>query len=62
VVTIPLEIAAQVADAAVEFMAAEAILLDYLKTGAPEVPAFAEARRGMMAALAELSRRLRRMA
>ncbi len=60
VVTIPLEIAAQVADAAVEFMAAEAILLDYLKTGAPEARAFAEARRGMMAALAELSRRLRK--
>jgi regulator of RNase E activity RraA len=59
VATIPLEIAAEVADAATEFVAAEAIVLDYLKTGAATVPAFTEARRGMMDALAALSRRLR---
>jgi regulator of RNase E activity RraA len=59
VTTIPLEIAAEVADAATEFVAAEAIVLDYLKKGASTVHGFAEARRGMMVALADLSRRLR---
>jgi regulator of RNase E activity RraA len=58
VATIPLEIAADVADAATEFVAAEAILLDYLKAGTPQPHAFAEARRAMMDALAALSRRL----
>src|SRR6266545_2593620 len=57
--TIPLEIADEVADAAVELVAAEAILLDHLKSGTPEVPGFAEARRAMMDALGVLSRRLR---
>jgi regulator of RNase E activity RraA len=56
---IPAEIAGQIADAAVEFVAAEAIVLDYLKSGRPEVKAFAEARRAMMDALAALSRRVR---
>ena len=58
VATIPLEIASEVAGAAAEFVAAEAIVLDYLKTPAPEPHAFAEARRGMMDAIAALSRRL----
>ena len=62
VATIPLEIASEVAGAAREFVAAEAIVLDYLKTGAAEVRAFAEARRAMMDAIAALSRRLRRAA
>ena len=59
VATIPLEIASEVADAATEFVAAEAIVLDYLKAGAATVPGFSDARRGMMNALAALSRRLR---
>ena len=59
VVTIPLEIASEVADAATEFVAAEAIVLDYLKAGVVTVPGFREARRGMMDALAALSRRVR---
>lgn len=62
VVTIPLEIAGEVADAAAEFVAAEAIVLDYLKPGRVEVAGFAAARRGMMDSLAALSRRLRRIA
>ncbi len=62
VATIPLEIAADVADAATEFVSAEAIVLDYLKAGSPDVRKFGEARRGMMAAVAALSRRLRRIA
>ena len=60
VATIPLEIAGEVADAATEFVAAEAIVLDYLRSGSPKVPAFAEARGAMMDALGALSRRLRR--
>ena len=62
VATIPLEIAGEVADAATEFVLAEAIVLDYLKAGSPDVRKFGEARRGMMDGLAALSRRLRRVA
>ena len=51
---------AEVADAAAEFVAAEAIVLDYLRSGSPKVPAFAEARGAMMERSAALSRRLRR--
>jgi regulator of RNase E activity RraA len=58
VCTIPLEIAGQVADAAVEFIAAESIVLDYLKSGRPEPKAFAQARAAMMDAIAKLGRRL----
>jgi regulator of RNase E activity RraA len=59
VATIPLEIASDVADAAVEFAAAEAIVLDYLKQGSVTVRGYAEARRGMMDAIGALGRRLR---
>jgi regulator of RNase E activity RraA len=59
VVTIPLDIAAEVGEVAVEFARAEAHVLDYLKQGKPEVKAFAEARKAMMADLAALSRRVR---
>lgn len=59
VTTIPMEIADQIADVASEFVAAEAIVLDYLKQGTPNVQRFSEARRGMMDALAALGRRVR---
>jgi regulator of RNase E activity RraA len=59
VTTIPLEIAGQVADVATEFVAAEAIVLDYLRKGGATIKGFAEARRGMMDAFATLSKRLR---
>jgi 4-hydroxy-4-methyl-2-oxoglutarate aldolase len=59
ITTIPLEIAADIADAAGEFVAAEAIVLDYLKCGKPEIEGFAEARKGMMSAQAALGKRLR---
>ncbi len=48
VATIPLSIASEVADAAAEFVQAEAIVLDYLKGGSAEVKRFGEARLGMM--------------
>ncbi|MEO8593159.1 MAG: RraA family protein [Candidatus Solibacter sp.] len=60
VTTIPLEIAGEVADAAVEFMAAEAILLDYLKAASPQPAAYADARSAMFDALGVIARRVRR--
>lgn len=62
VVTIPLEIAAEVGEVAGEFAAAEAHVLEYLKSGKPEVKAFTGAREAMMADLAALSQRVRRKA
>ena len=59
VTTIPIEIAAGVAQAAAEFCAAESIVLDYLKTGPPQVKAFRDARHAMMSALAALGKRVR---
>jgi len=59
VTTIPLQIAGEIADTAAEYVAAEAIVLDYLKTGKPEVKAFAEARRAMLEAIEALSKRVR---
>jgi regulator of RNase E activity RraA len=56
---IPTEIADQVAGAAEEFVAAEAIVLDYLKSGRPDVAAFSEARKSMMDAIAALAKKVR---
>jgi 4-hydroxy-4-methyl-2-oxoglutarate aldolase len=62
VTTIPLEIASEVGEVAAEFVKAEAILLDYLKAGAPSEKGFAEARKSMMDAIGSLGRRVRRKA
>jgi 4-hydroxy-4-methyl-2-oxoglutarate aldolase len=59
VTTIPAEIASEIADAAAEYVKAETIVLDYLKSGAPEAKAFGEARRGMLAEIGALGRRVR---
>ena len=59
VVTIPLEIAADVGQAAVEFAAAESHVLQYLASGKPNVKAFSEARKAMMNDLAKLGQRVR---
>jgi regulator of RNase E activity RraA len=59
VTTIPLSIAAEVADAAGEYVKAEAIVLDYLRSGKPEPKAFSEARKGMLAEIAALGKRVR---
>jgi regulator of RNase E activity RraA len=59
VCTIPAEISDQVAGVAQEFVAAEAIVLDYLKSGRPDVKAFGEARKAMMDAIEKLGRRVR---
>lgn len=59
VTTIPLEIASEVPQAAADFMAAESIVLDYLKSGRPDAAAFKEARLGMLAAIGALGKRVR---
>ena len=59
VATIPLEIASEVAGAAREFVQAEAIVLDYLKSPTVDAKGFTQARRGMMESIAALGRRIR---
>ncbi|HUP03690.1 MAG TPA: RraA family protein [Bryobacteraceae bacterium] len=59
VATIPLEIASEIPEAAAEYMAAEAMVLDYVKSGKPNPAGFSEARKAMTAALAALSKRVR---
>jgi 4-hydroxy-4-methyl-2-oxoglutarate aldolase len=59
VTIVPQEIADQIPAAAAEFAAAEAIVLDYLRSGKPEVKAFAQARGETMDRIAALGRRLR---
>ena len=59
IATIPIAIAADVAHAAAEYCAAESIVLDYLKSGPPDVTAFRDARGAMMSAIAALGKRVR---
>jgi 4-hydroxy-4-methyl-2-oxoglutarate aldolase len=59
VTTIPLDIAADIPDAAAEYVNAEKIVLDYLHAGKPDGKAFAEARKGMLDAVSALGRRVR---
>jgi len=59
ITTIPLAIASEIADAAAEYVAAESIVLDYLKAGSPQPKAYAEARGATMAAIAALGKRVR---
>jgi len=58
VTTIPDEIASEVAGAAGEYVAAEAVILDYLKAGAPDTARFSEARRECMRRIAALGERV----
>ena len=59
VTSVPIEIADEVADAAGEFVAAEGILLEYLRRPEAKTPeGFAEAHRACVAALGELGGRL----
>jgi regulator of RNase E activity RraA len=59
ITTIPLDIAPDIADAADEYVKAESLVLDYLKSGKPEAKAFGEARKAMLAEIAALGRRVR---
>jgi len=59
VTSIPLEIAADVADVAAEYAAAEAVVLDFIKTGSKDVDQYAEARREMLRRIEDLGKRVR---
>ncbi|MFN7994375.1 MAG: RraA family protein [Bryobacteraceae bacterium] len=59
VTTIPVEIGSEVAHAAAEYCAAEAVVLDYLKTGLRNVTGFAQARQESLHRIAELGNRVR---
>ena len=59
VVNIPLEIAADVADAAGEFVRAEAIMLEYLACGKVDIAGVRAARSEIMAAMSALGKRVR---
>jgi 4-hydroxy-4-methyl-2-oxoglutarate aldolase len=58
VTTIPHEIASGVARTAGEYVAAEAVILDYLKAGAPDPERFSQVRREFMRRIAELGERV----
>src|SRR5580704_3066733 len=62
VTTIPIEIAVDLPQAAAELAAAESMVLDYLRSGKPEVNQFREARQAMMAEFAAIGRRMRKHA
>lgn len=56
---IPLAIASEVAHAAAEFVQAEAVVLDYTRSGKRDVKAYSEARKETFRLIAELGKRLR---
>jgi regulator of RNase E activity RraA len=60
VTTIPLEIAVDVAHACAEFMAAEAVVLDFLKRGDVDPKGYAAARNECKERISALGRRLRK--
>lgn len=60
VTSIPLEIAGEVAQVAAEFVAAEAVVLDFLRSGARDCGQYAEARKESTRRIAALSERVRR--
>jgi regulator of RNase E activity RraA len=62
VTTIPIDIAAEVADVAGEFLAAEAILVDALSQSAPTLEILQQANREKRARIAKLRQRLSRSA
>jgi regulator of RNase E activity RraA len=61
VTTIPTELASAVADGCPEFMAAESVVLDYLKSGKPDPKGYAAARNECHRRIEELGKRLRKM-
>jgi regulator of RNase E activity RraA len=61
VTTIPIELAAAVADACPELAAAEAVVLDYLKAMRPDPKGYAEARAESQRRIQELGKKLRRV-
>jgi regulator of RNase E activity RraA len=60
VTTIPLEIASTVAHACAEYVAAEAVVLDYLKAGNVDPKGYAKARNECKERIDALAKRLKR--
>ena len=60
VTTVPLEIAAETADACAEFVTAEAVILDYLRGGKPTPAGFKTAQQECKSMIENLAKRLRR--
>ena len=60
VTTIPNDIASEVANACEEFMAAEEVILKYLRSGSPEAAGFSKARDECGDRIAEMGKRLKR--
>jgi regulator of RNase E activity RraA len=59
VTTIPLSIAPEVAHASQEYVAAEGVVLDFLKTGSRDIPAYSQARQETLRRIADLGKRVR---
>jgi regulator of RNase E activity RraA len=59
VTTIPVELAALVAEGCAEFMSAESVVLDYLKAGKVSAPDYAKARDECKRQIAELGKKLK---
>jgi len=59
VCSIPDSIASEVAHAAAEFMACEAVCIDFAVAGNPDLKGYSGARREMLQRIAELGKRLR---
>jgi 4-hydroxy-4-methyl-2-oxoglutarate aldolase len=60
VTTIPNEVAGEVAHGCAEFMAAEAVIFDYLKSGRLDAKGFGDARKESQAMIAKLASRLKK--
>jgi 4-hydroxy-4-methyl-2-oxoglutarate aldolase len=60
VTIIPLEIASEVAHACAEFMAAEAVIMNYLKSARVDIKGFVAARNDCKAMTDALAKRLRK--
>jgi regulator of RNase E activity RraA len=59
VCTIPTDIASEVAQAAAEFVAAEAVVIEFARSGNRDLKAYSEARQETMRLIGQLGRRLR---
>ena len=59
VTAIPIDIAPSVATACADYVAAEAIVLDYLRSGKVDPPGYAEARQQCQRRISELAKRLK---
>ena len=60
VTTVPAEIASEIPDVCKEFMAAEAVVIDYVRSGDVSPAGFSESRGSMSTLIRELGNRLRR--